>query len=111
MLDVATGKTLQQFDGLQRGSVGLTFSVGNFGNPAPTLAFSPDSKTLLAGGLTNSLALWDVATGKELQQVSGHTAPLLGLFLTPDGKTLLTATPTARWALDAGPARNLAAFA
>jgi len=91
LYDVATGKQARTFGGSARLSVGLTFIVGGFGNPAPTVSFSRDGKTLLAGGTDHCIRFWDVATGKELPRLSGHTAPVLGLFLTPNGKRLISA--------------------
>src|SRR5438874_7957703 len=38
------------------------------------VAFSPDSKTLAAGSWDDSVLLWEVVTGKELRQLTGHKA-------------------------------------
>src|SRR5262249_35040022 len=59
------------------------------------LAFSPDSKTLLAlaphngGEPASTIHLWDVATGKD-RPISGQGAFLYSAAFTPDGKTLAT---------------------
>ena len=37
------------------------------------VAFSKDGKLALSGGHENTARLWDVATGKELRQLKGHT--------------------------------------
>ena len=48
------------------------------------LAFSPDSKVLVAGGEANSVRCWDLEAGKE-RVVSGHVAPILAVDSSADG--------------------------
>jgi len=50
------------------------------------IAFSPDSKLLATGGI--ELSLWDVSSGREMRLFTGHTNPLTGIALSPDGKIL-----------------------
>ncbi len=52
------------------------------------VAFTPDGKRLAAGH-ENFLLLWDIATGKVVQQLSD--SGVLSLCFTPDGGTLFTA--------------------
>src|SRR5262249_35107097 len=67
------------------------------------LAFTPDSRTLLAGnhdhmhGTIHTVARWDVASGKELARMPLRSQGGYAFYhLSPDGKTL--------FALRAGPA-------
>jgi formylglycine-generating enzyme required for sulfatase activity/WD40 repeat protein/serine/threonine protein kinase len=58
------------------------------------LAFSPDGKTLAASD-TNypnniTLQLWDVATGKEVQPLTGHAASANAVSYSPDCLRLLS---------------------
>jgi WD40 repeat protein len=60
------------------------------------LTFTPDGKTLVAGGeyLTNGDGvgkLWDAATGEE-QGSLGQMSPVNSVAVAPDGKTLAIAT-------------------
>jgi len=74
------------------------------------LAFSPDGTTLAAGyDHANSLEhqtlqLWDIATRKA-KPLTGHVATVMALAVSPDGKTLASASydHTVRlWDLEAG---------
>jgi len=55
-------------------------------------AFSPDGKTLAAGGLDKIVRLWDVATGKLRGELTGHQHPdvytVYTLAFSADGKLL-----------------------
>jgi tetratricopeptide (TPR) repeat protein len=54
-------------------------------------AFSPDSRSYLAGGDVGPLRLWDVETGKQLQEFQGHEGWTSQAAFTPDGKQVLSA--------------------
>ncbi len=55
-----------------------------------SVAYSPDGKLGLTGGWDNKLHLWDVASGKEIQQFSAHTDRVSSVAFSPDGKTILS---------------------
>ncbi|HTU90741.1 MAG TPA: sigma-70 family RNA polymerase sigma factor [Gemmataceae bacterium] len=76
--DVATGEERRQFDS----HVGMLRS----------LALSADGKTVAAGGVYNTIRLWDVASGRELfPDPPGHSAAVNAVAFLPDGKHLLSA--------------------
>ena len=52
------------------------------------LAYSPDGKVIASGSGDNTVRLWDAATGKELNTLSGHTAEVYALAYSPDGKVI-----------------------
>jgi hypothetical protein len=57
---------------------------------AHSAAFSPDCRYLAAGadGGKNAVHVWDVYTGKEVANLKGHSAGVLSVAFTPDGKLL-----------------------
>ncbi len=55
------------------------------------IAFAPHGHLLAVGGYGGRLALWDVATGKELRHHDGHDGPIYSLAFSPGGETLATA--------------------
>jgi WD40 repeat protein/serine/threonine protein kinase/regulator of sirC expression with transglutaminase-like and TPR domain len=94
LYDVATLKTLAE---LQSGGV-------------ESLAFSPDGSALATGTASGVVMLWNTGTGEKLFTLSGHTAKVLAVAFSPDGKTLATATGwgdgvTKLWDLTANPPR------
>lgn len=44
-----------------------------YGAQIRSVAFSPDGATVAAGGCNSNIRLWDVATGKPLHTLDGHT--------------------------------------
>jgi WD40 repeat protein len=67
-----------------------TFGVGEDG-PVLGLAFSPDSKRLAtAGGLLGQV--WDVASGRKLVTLNGHTRQVSGVCYHPLGASLATSS-------------------
>jgi WD40 repeat protein len=58
-----------------------------------SLAFSPNGKLLATGEHADgwpatTLRVWEVATGKKLQELKGHQKGVLSLAFSPDGKLL-----------------------
>jgi WD40 repeat protein len=60
-----------------------------FGHTA--LAFSPDGRVLAAATTERAIRLWDVATGKPLFLLTGHSGVITALAFSPDGGTLASA--------------------
>ncbi|GLW11450.1 hypothetical protein Misp01_65780 [Microtetraspora sp. NBRC 13810] len=56
-----------------------------------SVAFSPDGRTLAAGGNDDMVRLWDVATRRPLATLAGHTDAVWSVAFSPDGRTLASA--------------------
>jgi WD40 repeat protein/serine/threonine protein kinase len=84
LLAVGGGNTVQVWD-LATGHEVAPRSSGSH------VRFSPDG-SLLATGSANSVRLLDVATWHEVTALRGHTANVICLAFTPDGKTWPRAT-------------------
>ncbi|MHC1766702.1 MAG: WD40 repeat domain-containing protein [Verrucomicrobiia bacterium] len=55
-------------------------------------AFSPDGKTLASyGGLCNLVRFWNVVTSQRLDPLEAHTAIILGIALSPNGRFMASA--------------------
>ena len=59
--------------------------------PVITTAFSPDGQTALSGG-SDTMFLWDVATGDMIRPFEGHNGPIFKVAFSPDGQTALSAS-------------------
>lgn len=89
--DVESGKDLRNLgDDPQPNNFNVFARAMPIQGNANSIAFSPDGKTLAEGLPTNTIRLWEVATGKEVLPVVGHQGGVSNLGVTPDGKTLIT---------------------
>jgi len=75
---------------VRTGKLQHTLSAGaGFAGDAYAVAFSPDSRLLAACGGDNSVRLWQVDNGKELQCCRGHDYAPHAIIFSPDGKTVI----------------------
>jgi WD40 repeat protein len=80
--EVATGKLLRSF-----------YIPLNYRQPR----FSPDGNTLvfsLHDGEQSPITVWDFAAGKPQPGPAGHATKMSGIAFTPDGKSILTTSPS-----------------
>ena len=57
-------------------------------SPIYSVAFSLDGKLLAAGSDDYSIILWDVAAGKNIKTLKGHSGSVKSVVFSPDGKML-----------------------
>ena len=50
------------------------------------------ARSLASAGWDNTVRLWDVSTGKELRQFTGHQGTIHAVAFSPDGQTLASAS-------------------
>lgn len=76
---------VQQFGGEKEDVIGCSL----FKN---SVAFSPDGSVLAAGSHDFTIHLWDVAVGKALRTLAGHTDGVFNVAFAPDGTLLASAS-------------------
>jgi RNA polymerase sigma factor (sigma-70 family) len=74
--DAATGRPLRRIDG------------GSNYMGVLCLLFSSDSKTLVAGGNSFTIRLWNLDSGEEIRPRGEHQSRVSSVAYSPDGKTL-----------------------
>lgn len=52
------------------------------------VAFSPDARTVASASGDNTIAIWNVASGRPLLSIRAHTDGVWSVAFSPDGKTL-----------------------
>lgn len=71
-----------------------------------TIAFSPDSTLLIGGGQDQCVRVWQAATGREIATLFGHEKLIQKVAVSPDGKTIASASfdgTVKLWDMPAGP--------
>jgi WD40 repeat protein len=56
------------------------------------MAFTPDSRYILAGTDDGLLRIWDVATWRILDTIKAHDGSIRAIAFSPDGKLMATAS-------------------
>ncbi|MDM8005482.1 MAG: protein kinase [Phycisphaerae bacterium] len=63
------------------------------------VAFSGDGAYIVGGRLDRTLRVWEVATGRQIQTISGRNSFLTSLAVSPDGRSVLIGEDDARVSL------------
>jgi RNA polymerase sigma factor (sigma-70 family) len=83
--DVTAGKEVRQLSP----PAGETDT--KYPRPFNAMAFSPDGRTLVTGGLASGLRVWDPIHGRELRQLARDCGNPWAMTFSPDGNTLAVA--------------------
>ena len=75
---------------------GLVLDVGGHRGGVSRLAFTPDQKKIVSAGADRIIRVWDIATGRTVQTLYGHTGRhnngiINSLAVSPDGQLLAAA--------------------
>lgn len=88
--DRATGKVLQHFAGHKRSEPASDTTImlpamTHFYTPAvKSVSLSPNGRLALSGGGDGCARLWEVASGNQLHELSGHKGTVLSVAFSPD---------------------------
>jgi WD40 repeat protein len=55
-----------------------------------SMAFSPDGRTLASGSNDNSVAIWEIATGRQIARLWGNLGAIEQVKFTADGRFLIS---------------------
>ena len=80
--EIALRSACMHDDAVLRGHTGSVYSA----------AFSPDGKRIVSASWDETVRIWDVQTGKELQKLEGHTKVVSSASFSPDGKRIVSAS-------------------
>ena len=56
------------------------------------MALTPDGRLAVSASCDRTLKVWDVASGRELRTLAGHTGEVSAVALTPDGRLAVSAS-------------------
>ncbi|MEP4195691.1 MAG: AAA family ATPase [Aliishimia sp.] len=70
-------------------SIGESKILGQ-GSIVNSVAFSPDGRRIVSGSDDNTLRIWDVQSGEELQVLRGHESYVTSVAFSSDGRSILS---------------------
>ncbi|MCB0186766.1 MAG: hypothetical protein KDE31_21010, partial [Caldilineaceae bacterium] len=88
--DISTASTRSDAAGLNTSVAGESDQprqrLAGHGAGISSVAFSPNGRLLVSGGIDRSLRLWDIASGKTIHTLTGHTERVWSVCFSPDGQ-------------------------
>ncbi|PQJ35777.1 hypothetical protein BSZ35_15295 [Salinibacter sp. 10B] len=92
-------------EGPQRQRLHIVRSLEGNADWVNAVSFSPDGQYALSGAPNNTIKLWEVVTGREIQTFEGLTEQPISVALSPDGDRLVSETSDGivrLWDVDSG---------
>lgn len=84
LIEAKTGEEKARFGPI--GPVDQTTGKGSVTN----LAFTPDGRSLIASGMSETVFVWDIASGEQIAQLTGHKNFVMTLATSPDSLFVAT---------------------
>ncbi|HMG86467.1 MAG TPA: caspase family protein [Terracidiphilus sp.] len=90
--DVASGAEVRRFESTPGGGQKIKTPEGGqyISDGIDAIAFSPDGRFVLTGGVDKNARLWDAASGSEIRRLVGHSGAVASVAFSPDGTFVLT---------------------
>jgi len=67
-----------------------SMTISGYKERVKSVAFSPDGKRIISGGLDQTVKVWDAETGNELMTLRGHKERVQSVAFSPDGKRIVS---------------------
>jgi serine/threonine protein kinase/Tol biopolymer transport system component len=80
----------KQSSGPQRQRLHVVRTLEGTADWVNAVAFSPDGQFALSGGSGNTVKLWEVVTGRQVQTFKGLSSQAIAVALSPDGERLVS---------------------
>lgn len=74
------------------GKIGEVRRLTGHSQEVKGIAFSPDGRHAVSGGVDNKLLLWDLKEGKQIQSFNGHSKQVWGVAFHPNGKQVASSS-------------------
>jgi WD40 repeat protein len=86
------GQAVESFSYSGRPQEPETEGTRMVGDVANAIAFTPDSRLIVAGLSNGTIQLWTTDKGEAVRTLSGHRYAVRAIALSPDGRTLASAS-------------------
>lgn len=74
------------------GPIGELKKLEGHNDDVKCVAFSPDGRYAISGGVDQTARIWDLSTGKEVNTLRGHTKQVWNVLFLPNNRQVVTAS-------------------
>jgi len=89
-VETATAEVQSEAPAPQRQKLHIVRSLEGNADWVNAVAFSPDGQYALSGGRDDTVKVWEVVTGRQIQTLSNLNSQPISVRLSPDGEKLVT---------------------